>query len=88
MDMTATVHELRELKVMREELDNRIATLEGIIKTEMTQRGTTSLMGGDWKVTWNTVNTQRLNQSLLKGRYPDIVKECTDVISYRRFLVK
>lgn len=87
-DMTATVHELRELKLMREELDAQIEELSDIIKAELTSRGTTSLMGSDWRVNWAEVSSKRLNQRLLKSRYPEIVEECSDIVSYRKFSVK
>lgn len=86
--LTATAHELRELKIMREELDARITTLEDILKEEMTRTGKTSLMGGDWKASWPIVNAQRLDQKLLKELYPEAVKKCTIPAPYRRFTIK
>lgn len=86
-DMTATVHELRELKLLREELEAQITSLEDQLKEEMTEQGVNMLRGSDWKVTWSTVNTKRLNQTMLKEQYPEIAKECTKSSSYRRLTV-
>lgn len=88
MDMTTTVHELRELKMMREELDAQITTLEDMIKAEMTNQGRVELRGSDWKATWNVVNASRLDQKLLKELYPEAAEKCTVPAPYRRFTVK
>lgn len=88
MDMTTTVHELRELKRMREELDAQITTLEDILKEEMSRQGKTSLQGTDWKVTWPVINASRLDQKLLKELYPEAATKCTVPAPYRRFTVK
>lgn len=87
-DMTATVHELKELKMMRDELNAQIESLEDLIKEEMTEQGVMTLRGADWKVTWNMVNAMRLNQTMLKEQFPGAAKQCTLPSPYRKFCVK
>lgn len=88
MDLDKVVHELRELKMMREELDAQITNLEDVLKEEMSRRGAMELRGADWKVTWPVINAKRLDQSLLKELYPEAAARCTVPAPYRRFGLK
>lgn len=87
-NLDAIAHELRELKLMREELDAQIESLEAELKSEMYARETDTLSGYDWSATYKTVTTKRVNQNLLKEKYPEIAEECTATTVYRRFNLK
>lgn len=50
--MDNKVKELRELKRMKDELEAMIESLQDDIKADMTVRGTDTLNGLDWKITW------------------------------------
>ena len=45
-ELLATLKELKELKVMRQELDEQIDALEDTVKAEMIARGTDKLLVG------------------------------------------
>ncbi len=51
---------------MAEELQAEIDGLTDSIKAEMTARKTDTLTGTDWKVTWKTVTSSRLDTTALK----------------------
>lgn len=57
--MEKKVHELMELKRMKEELDNEIAQIEDEIKAVMGNEEL--LLAGAYKVTWTPYTTRRFS---------------------------
>lgn len=82
------VKKLKELIRKSEDLDIQIDNLKNELKEEMTTRGVTELKGDDWVVTWNTVSSNRLDQTLLKSCHPEIYESCKVVTESKRFIVK
>ena len=60
-DLTSKVKELKELKMMVEELEAEISTIEDEIKAEMTARETNELMLDMFKVSWKEVVSNRFD---------------------------
>lgn len=85
--MTETVHNLRELMRMREELDAEIEAAQDAIKAEMTETGEYEKRGTDWKCTWNEVTQNKLDGKALRAALPEIAEQFTKKSTYRRFLV-
>lgn len=86
-ELTSKVHELRELKRMKDELESMIEGISDEIKSIMTAEGTDVLNGTDWKVTWKEVTTSRIDGTALKKEFPDVAARFTKTTTYRRFLV-
>ena len=61
------VRELKELKMMAEELEAEIATIEDAIKAEMTAQATEVLLVGEYKVRWVTVKSSRFDTTTFKA---------------------
>lgn len=87
-DVTTTVHELRELKAMREELDVQIERLESEIKQIMVEQHTEELKGVDWKVTWYSVQSRRIDTKAFKKVLPEVAEQFTITSTCRRFVLK
>lgn len=85
--MTETVHNLRELMRMKEELEAEIEAAQDAIKAEMTATGEYEKRGTDWKCTWNEVTQNKLDSKALKQALPEIAEQFTKRTTYRRFLV-
>ncbi len=85
--MNAKVKELRELKRMADELDGEIEAIQDEIKATMTEQGTDTLTGIDWKITWKTVTSKRLDSKALKAAMPDVVEQFTKESASKRFLL-
>ena len=84
-NMEATVHELLELKRMREELDTEIASAEDAIKAVM---GDEELLIADaYKVSWKTFTSSRLDSTALKKAMPDVAAQFTRQTISRRFSI-
>ena len=83
--MEAKVHELMELKRMKEELDSEIVQIEDEIKAIMGNEE--MLVAGAYKVSWKSVTSSRLESSALKKALPDIAERFMKSTTTRRFCV-
>lgn len=86
-ELTARIHELRELRRMADELAAEIETLTDTIKAHMDAAQVDTLSGNDWKVTYKTVTSSRLDTAALKKALPDIAAQYTKQTTSRRFLI-
>ena len=66
-EITARVHELRELKRMAEELNGQIEALTDDIKAYMTRENTDEISGTDWKCSWKPVQSTRFDSKAFKA---------------------
>jgi len=85
--MNAKVKELRELRRMADELAGEIESLQDEIKAEMTAREVDTLTGFDWKVTYKTVKSSRLDSKALKAELPEVAARYMKETTSRRFLL-
>ena len=86
-EMNSKVKELRELRRMAEELNAEIEALQDSIKTEMTARSTDEISGTDWRISWKSVTSSRLDSSALKKAMPEIAAQFTKTTPSRRFVL-
>ena len=80
-----TIHEILELKRMREELDAEITSLEDNIKAVMGDEE--HLTAGAYKVSWKTFTSSRIDTTALKKELPDIAAHFTRQTTARRFSI-
>ena len=83
--LESTIHEILELKRMREELDATIATLEDNIKAVMGDEE--HLTAGAYKVSWKTFISSRLDTTALKKALPEVAAAYTKTTTGRRFSI-
>lgn len=86
-DLTAKVHEIRELKRMQEEIAAEIDALQDAIKKHMDAAAVDTLAGTDWKITYKPVTSSRLDTTALKKALPDLAAQFTKVTTTRRFTI-
>ena len=84
-NLERTIHELLELKRMREELEAEITTLEDSIKAAMGEEKL--LTAGAYKVTWTTFTSNRLDTTALKKALPEVAARFMKTTASRRFSV-
>lgn len=85
--MNAKVQELRELRRMQEELTAEIDAIQDELKGHMDANGMDTLLGMDWKITWKTVASKRLDTTALKKELPDIAARFMKQTTARRFVL-
>ena len=84
-EMERTARELKELKIMADELAVEITALEDAIKAAM---GDSELMvAGAYKITWKPVTASRVDTSALKAALPDVAARYMKTTTSRRFTV-
>ena len=79
------IHELMELRRMREELDAEITAAEDAIKAAMGDEET--LTAGAYKVTWKPVTSSKIDTAALKKAFPEIAATYTKTTTCRRFCI-
>ncbi len=84
-ELSEKIKELKELKIMDEELKEEITAIEDAIKTHMGE--TEELRAGAFKVTYKRVTSSRLDSKRLKAELPDVAAQYTVANEYRRFIV-
>ena len=80
------IKELMELRRMKEELDNEIASIEDELKQAMGNEET--LIAGPFKIDWKTVVSSRIDTAALKKALPDIAERFMKQTTTRRFCVR
>lgn len=86
-ELTSKVEELKELKVMAEELSAEMAALEDAIKAEMAARETEELQAGLFKVRYKAVESRRLDTKSLRAALPDLYERFSKAVITRRFVI-
>ena len=85
-NMEAKVHELMELKRLKEELEAEISATEDAIKAVMGDEEL--LTAGAYKVSWSNVTSTRLDTTALRKALPDVAAAYTKTTTVRRFSVR
>ena len=83
--LESTIHEILDLKRMREELDAAITSLEDSIKAVMGDKEL--LTAGAYKVSWKTFTSSRVDTTALKKALPDVAAAYTKTTTARRFSI-
>ena len=86
-ELTSKVEELKELKVMAEELSAEMEALEDAIKAEMAAREAEELQAGLFKVRYKTVESRRLDGKSLKSEMPELYERFSKAVVARRFVI-
>ena len=86
-ELTSKVKELKELKLMAEELAAEITAIEDTIKAEMTARETEEIFTGEYKVRWTKVVSNRFDTTSFKKTHTDLYSQYTKTTETRRFSI-
>lgn len=83
--LESTIHEILDLKRMREELDATITALEDSIKVVMGDEEL--LTAGAYKVSWKMFTSSRVDTTALKKALPEVAAQFTKQTTARRFSI-
>ena len=84
-EIEAKLKELKELKIMQEELNDQITELEDAIKAEMTAQNTDTLRAGAFKATWKPYTSSRFDSSAFKKAHADLYDSFCRPVTGTRF---
>lgn len=86
IEMQAKTRKLKELKTMKEELENEIAAIEDALKTAMGDRE--EVFCGEYKLTYQTISTSRFDSTRFRKEHADLAAAYTKTTTTRRFCVR
>lgn len=78
--------ELKELKVMKDELEVEITAIEDALKAAMGEQE--EMLCGEYKLTYQTVSTSRFDSARFRREHADLANAYTRATTYRRFCVR
>lgn len=87
-ELTTIARDLKELRLMAEQLDAEIAKLEQSIKAHMEEHDLDTLITTDVKITWKAVTSSRVDTTALKKEFPEVAALYTKQSTIRRFCVQ
>ena len=86
IEIQSKARELKELKVMKDELEAEIAAIEDILKAAMGEQE--EMLCGEYKLTYQTVSTSRFDSTRFKKEHADLAAAYMKASTYRRFSVR
>lgn len=84
-ELEALVRELRQFQALEEEAKEQAEAIRDKIKGIMGDAE--EIRAGEYKVTWKSVTSSRLDTAALKKAVPDLVAQFTKTSTTRRFSV-
>jgi len=84
-ELERKIHELRELQALIDEAEQEAEAIRDTIKEHM--GSSEELRAGEYKVTWKTVTSARLDTAALKKALPDVAERFTKETKMRRFCI-
>ena len=85
-EIQTKARELKELKLMQEELAAEINAIEDALKAAMGEQE--ELVCGEYKLTYQTVTSSRFDSTRFKKDHAELAAAYTKATSYRRFSVR
>ena len=85
--LNSKIKELKKYKREVEELQHNIDAIQSEVKEEMLRRGVEQIMTTDYKISWQTVSSVRLDTKSLKVERPEIYARYAVTAETKRFLV-
>lgn len=84
-ELTAKIRQLREMQRLAEEAQQEAEAIKDEIKAYMGD--SEELRAGEYKITWKTVTSSRLDGKALAKALPEIAERFTRISTTRRFVV-
>lgn len=84
-ELEAKCRELRQLQALIEEAQAEAEAIKDAIKAHMGEHDTA--YAGEYKITWKTVTSSRIDTAALKKAMPEVVQAFTRETTTRRFIV-
>ena len=85
-EIQSKARELKELKLMQEELAAEISAIEDTLKAAMGEQE--ELVCGEYKLTYQTVTSSRFDSTRFKKEHAELAAAYTKTTTTRRFSVR
>jgi predicted phage-related endonuclease len=87
VELEAKIKALKEYKLLKEDLEAQITSIEDEIKAEMTAREVDEMVAGPFKVKWTKFITNRFDTAAFRKAHEDIYNLFVKPQESRRFSV-
>ena len=84
-ELESKARELRQLQALIEEAQQEAEAIKDAIKAAM--GNSEAVVAGEYKITWKSVTTARIDTSALKKALPEVAAAFTRETTIRRFCV-
>ena len=84
-ELESKARELRQLQALIEEAQQEAEAIKDAIKAAM--GNSEAVVAGEYKITWKSVTTARIDTSALKKALPEVAAAFTRETTVRRFCV-
>ena len=84
-ELESKVRELRQLQALIEEAQTEAETIKDQLKAHM--GAADEIRAGEYKVTWKTVKSARIDATALRAALPEVAERFTRTTTIRRFCV-
>lgn len=84
-EIEAKARELRQLQALIEEAQAEAEALKDALKAALGD--SESVQAGEYKITWKSVTTTRIDTTALRKALPDVAERFTRATTTRRFVV-
>jgi predicted phage-related endonuclease len=86
-EINKAIREIKNLKNMQDEIQMQIDALTDKVKAFLLETKQEVYFGGDCKVTWQPVTSNRFDSSAFRLANPDLYRKYLKVSTVRRFTV-
>lgn len=86
-DVDKITKQIREYKIMRDELNELIEQLQDEAKQQMTVQGVDELTGQESRISWHAVQSSAIDAKALRRDFPDLADKYTRKTTVRRFVL-
>lgn len=86
-EIAAKAREIKELKIMLDELTAEITSLEDELKAEMTATGTEEIITDLFKIRYTTVTSNRFDTKAFKATHFELYQQYTKPTTSKRFSI-
>lgn len=86
-EIAAKAREIKELKIMLDELTAEITSLEDELKAEMTATGTEEIITDIFKIRYTTVTSNRFGTKAFKATHSELYQQYTKPTTSKRFSI-
>lgn len=87
IELTKKLRELKELQVMREEIQEEITAIENSLKADMNRKGVDEMTVDIFKVRYKTVISNRFDTKAFKATHSELYSQYTKQTECKRFTV-
>jgi predicted phage-related endonuclease len=84
-ELESEIRELRQLQALIDEAQSEAEAIKDSLKAAMGD--SEEVRAGEYRITWKTVTTSRIDTTALKKALPDVAEQFSKTTTTRRFCV-